>query len=147
VVRRLLLLPVLMVGVTLLVFALMHLMPGDPAELIAEGKYGRYATDAEVERVRSEQWLDRPLPAQYVRWVGGVLQGDLGRSVRTGEPVTREIARRWPATVALAAAAIAMAALVGIPWGAACAAGRGSVGDLSPGRGWKCNGQVRSGFG
>jgi peptide/nickel transport system permease protein len=120
-VRRLLLtLPVLL-GVATLVFSLIHLVPGDPAEsMLGEG-----ASVEEVEALRERLGLNRPLLAQYGSFVSGLARADLGTSFRYGTPVTSEIASRIPNTAALAAAAMAVSILVAIPLGILAAVFRG----------------------
>jgi len=111
--RRLFLaLPVLF-GVSLLVFAVLHLAPGDPAAIML----GAQATREDVERLRRDLGLDQPLPVQYVRWLGHVLRGDLGRSIPLGRPVLPEVLLRFKATLILTAGALAIAVLVGVPAG------------------------------
>jgi peptide/nickel transport system permease protein len=100
-------------GVSLAVFLMVHLIPGDPAALIA----GTEATRADVENVRQSLGLDRPLPAQYVSFVGKALTGDLGKSFRTGRPVLEEIMPRYLNTMALGAIALAIAVLIGMASG------------------------------
>src|SRR5215208_947903 len=99
--RRLLALPVLLLGVSLVVFLVSHMVPGDPARVLA----GPFATETDVERLRSLYGLDRPLAEQYIGYLGRVLQGDLGKSFRTQRPVTVELADRLPATIELTIAA------------------------------------------
>jgi ABC-type dipeptide/oligopeptide/nickel transport system permease component len=113
VLRRLALAVPTLVGVTVVVFALIRLVPGDPARLVL----GLQASEEEVQRLRVQLGLDQPLPVQYVRFLGRLLQGDLGRSVVTGEPVAREIAARLPATVQLAVASTLVATAVGVAAG------------------------------
>jgi peptide/nickel transport system permease protein len=100
-------------GVSLAVFLMVHLIPGDPAALIA----GNEATRADVENVRQSLGLDRPLPAQYASFVGKALTGDFGRSFRTGRPVLEEIMPRYLNTMALGAIALAIAVLIGMASG------------------------------
>ncbi|MCS7235796.1 MAG: ABC transporter permease [Armatimonadota bacterium] len=111
--RRLALAVPTLVGVTVVVFALIRLVPGDPARLVL----GLQASEEEVQRLRVQLGLDQPLPVQYVRFLGRLLQGDLGRSVVTGEPVAREIAARLPATVQLAVASTLVATAAGVAAG------------------------------
>lgn len=111
--RRLALAVPTLVGVTVVVFALIRLVPGDPARLFL----GLQASEEEVQRLRVQLGLDQPLPVQYVRFLGRLLQGDLGRSVVTGEPVAREIAARLPATVQLAVASTLVATAAGVAAG------------------------------
>jgi peptide/nickel transport system permease protein len=113
VIRRLLLaLPVLF-GVSLLVFGVLHLAPGDPAAIML----GAQATREDVERLRHDLGLDQPLPAQYARWLGHVLRGDLGRSIPLGREVLPEVLLRFKATLVLTAGALLIAILMGLPAG------------------------------
>jgi peptide/nickel transport system permease protein len=107
--RRLLALPVLLLGVSLVVFVVSHLVPGDPARVLA----GPFATETDVERLRTLYGLDRPLPEQYLSYLGRVVQGDLGKSFRSQRPVIVELGDRLPATIELTVAAL----LIGIPVG------------------------------
>ncbi len=110
VVRRLLgALPILL-GVSVLVFALLHLIPGDPVLAML----GNEADPRAVRALRQELGLDRPLPVQYVEWLGRVLRGNLSRSIQTREPVARLILERFPATLELAAAALLLGVSGGV---------------------------------
>ena len=123
--RRLVLtLPVLL-GVATLVFSLIHLIPGDPAQAML----GEAAPQSDVEELRRQLGLDRSLVEQYVGFLGGLVQGDLGTSLRTGLPVTEQIVERMPATFELAAAAMLVAILFSMPLGIAAAVRRGTVVD------------------
>jgi len=119
--RRLLLTVPVMIGVATLVFALIHLVPGDPAQAML----GETATAEEIQRLRTTLGLDRPLLAQYGSFLGGVARGDLGKSFRTGQPVAREIWRRLGDTGILAISAMAVAIAVAIPLGIVAAVFRG----------------------
>jgi peptide/nickel transport system permease protein/oligopeptide transport system permease protein len=110
--RLLLTLPVLF-GVSFVVFAMVRLIPGDPAEIIA----GQAATRELVEGIRRDLGLDRPILVQYVDFLLNLLEGDLGHSIRSRIPVTVELAVRVPNTVILALSGIAVATLVGVPAG------------------------------
>jgi peptide/nickel transport system permease protein len=125
--KRLGVLPFVALGVTLLTFSLMHLMPGDPAQLIARSRFGEQVTEEEVRRVRQQEGLDRPLPLQYVHWLGRLARGDMGRSIETGRPVIRELLGRWPQTLILASVALLISGITGIPFGALCGARKDSV--------------------
>ena len=116
--------PVLL-GVSVLVFSFIHLIPGDPAVTML----GERATPEKVAEVRVRLGLDRPLWEQYVRYVGRVVRGDLGVSIVRGDPVLTDLLRRFPATVELATAAIVVAVGLGIPIGVASAVWRNSVVD------------------
>jgi ABC-type dipeptide/oligopeptide/nickel transport system permease component len=123
--RRLLLtLPVLL-GVATLVFALIHFIPGDPAQAML----GEAASQADVEQLREALGLDRPLLEQYGAFLRGVATGDLGTSLRTGLPVTSQMLERMPATIELAGAAMLVAICVSIPLGIAAAIRRGTAVD------------------
>ena len=123
--RRLVLtLPVLL-GVATLVFALIHLVPGDPAQAML----GESASAEEVTRLRTSLGLDRPLLSQYGSFLSGVVRGDLGKSFRTGQPVTQEIGRRLGDTAILALCAMAVAIAVAIPLGIIAAVFRGRFPD------------------
>ena len=111
--------PVLL-GVATLVFLLIHLIPGDPAQAML----GEAAPQADVEALRTQLKLDRPLLEQYVDFLGGVMRGDLGTSLRTRTSVTGQIAARLPATFELALAAMLVAMFVAMPLGIAAAAWR-----------------------
>jgi ABC-type dipeptide/oligopeptide/nickel transport system permease component len=111
--RRLIAAVLTLIGVSLVVFLLLRALPGDPARIIA----GIFASPEEVEQVRVREGLDLPFPQQYARFVGRLLQGDLGESSRTKRPVLEEISARLPATLYLALVAVALTALVGVTAG------------------------------
>jgi peptide/nickel transport system permease protein len=116
--------PVLL-GVATLVFLLIHIIPGDPAQaMLGEG-----APEADVAALRNQLGLDRPLVEQYVEFLGGLLRGDLGTSLRTGTSVSGQIAERLPATFELAFAAMLVALALALPLGIAAAAWRGTCVD------------------
>jgi peptide/nickel transport system permease protein len=114
--------PVLL-GVSLLVFSFIHLIPGDPALTML----GERATPEKVAEIRARLGLDRPLWEQYTLYMKKVLHGDLGVSIVRGDPVAGDLLRRFPATVELAAAAIVLAMAVGVPVGIASALWRNSA--------------------
>ncbi len=99
--------------VAVVVFALLHLSPGDPAAVIA----GDHATVAEVEKVRAQLGLDRPLPVQFVGWVADVVRGDLGVSIYNNQPVATMILQRAEPTLALALCTLIVALAGAIPLG------------------------------
>jgi peptide/nickel transport system permease protein len=126
-IRRILLTIPVLIGVATLVFALIHLVPGDPAQsMLGEG-----ASAKDVEDLRVRLGLDRPLPEQYLRFVRGILNGDLGTSFRTSQPVTTAIWERVPATVELALAAMTVALVVALPLGIVAAVRRGTAADYT----------------
>ncbi|MEQ8966738.1 MAG: ABC transporter permease [Azospirillaceae bacterium] len=120
--RMALTVPVLF-GVSLVVFAMLHLTPGDPASAML----GPRATPEALERLRAALGLDRPLPVQYVTWLGNILQGDFGQSIQRGEPVLPEVIDRLGNSLILAVAAFVFAALGGIAIGVAAALRRGTA--------------------
>ena len=120
--RRLLQTVPVLFGVSLLAFAIMHVVPGDPVRLIA----GPDAPESVVARVRTELGLERPLYVQYWSFLSRALQGDLGRSLRSRSSVTSEILSRFPATLELTTVSMIMAVLVGIPLGLVAAVRRSS---------------------
>lgn len=122
-VRRLLLTVPVLLGVATLVFALIHLVPGDPAQSML----GESASPAEIARLQQALGLDRPLLTQYRRYLAGVVRGDLGKSFRFDTPVTTEIRKRLPDTALLAVSAMAVAMLVAIPLGIIAAVFRGRL--------------------
>jgi peptide/nickel transport system permease protein len=125
VVRRLLLLPIILFGVSVLVFLVLHLVPGNPAQVIA----GPDAPPETVAAIERELGLDRPLPEQYVLYISRVLQGDLGRSLRSRRPVLSDVMDALPNTLQLALVAALITPLVAIPLGVAAAARRGTAVD------------------
>src|SRR3954470_2300059 len=120
--RRLAQSALVLLGVTLVVFILLQLVPGDPVRIALGTRYEQAAYDA--LRVRSG--LDRPLPVQYLSYVGHALTGDLGVSFRSGQPVTSIVVERMPATVSLAVAALLFALVVAFPLGVLSAVRNGS---------------------
>ena len=110
-----------MVLVALFVFLMLRLSPGDPASVIA----GDYATAQDVERIRRQLGLSDPIVVQFFRWVGSLLQGDLGTSIFSGKPVVELIGQRLEPTLMLGITTISFAILVAVPLGtlAACRAG------------------------
>lgn len=111
--------PVL-IGVTMVTFALAVLMPGDPARVAT----GQYATPDQVEAVRKRLGLDQPLPVQYARYMKRLLQGDLGTSLTTRQDVLQELKQFFPATLELATVAMTAAVVIGIALGVVTGAGR-----------------------
>jgi len=113
--------------ITVLVFAMLRLIPGDPAMVIA----GTEATPELVARIRESLGLERPLAVQLARYLGDVLTGDLGRSIRTGAPVTAEMYPRFVATLQLTLASLLVAVLGGTLVGVAAALHRGRLADTA----------------
>jgi len=113
VIRRLVMVLPVLLGITAMVFLLMHITPGDPARVAL----GEHATEEAVAQLRREWGLDDPLAVQYARYVWGALRADLGRSFTHNRPVREELARTFPATLQLAAGGTFFAVAVGVPIG------------------------------
>jgi peptide/nickel transport system permease protein/oligopeptide transport system permease protein len=102
-----------LLGVSLVVFMMVRLLPGDPARIVA----GLLATEADVEHIRHQLGLDQPAPVQYAAFLAHLLRFDMGTSVRSGQPVTSEVLARLPWTIELAVTSITVAAVLGIAGG------------------------------
>jgi dipeptide transport system permease protein len=126
--RRLGLVVPTFLGITLLVFALIRLLPGDPVEALS-GERGM--TTERYERLIKEFGLDRPLPVQYADYLWKAVQGDLGHSTITHEPVFKEFITLFPATIELSICAMLLALLIGVPAGIFAAVKRNTVWDYS----------------
>ncbi|MBU6190479.1 MAG: ABC transporter permease [Betaproteobacteria bacterium] len=125
--RRLLqLIPTLFL-VSVMIFMLQQLLPGDPALVMA----GEEKDPEVIEQIRKQYRLDQPLPVQYLYWIGGVLQGDLGESMRIKQPVASLIADKLPVTLQLATMAMGFALLIGIPAGILSAVKKGTAWDTA----------------
>ena len=109
-------------GVSVLIFFLVRLLPGNIVDIIA-GTEGQLSK-AQRAAVLREFGLDQPLPVQYLRWIGSMLQGNFGWSFRTGQPVATLIASRLPITIELALLAVLSVALVAIPFGVVASVSR-----------------------
>ncbi|MEC2074290.1 nickel ABC transporter permease [Alkalihalophilus marmarensis] len=110
IVRRLIQTIPVLFGVTILVFSMMHLIPGDPAQIIA----GESASEAQVEQMRERLGLNDPLPKQYFNYIGNAIQGDLGNSIRSGREVTQEISGRFWVTIELAIYSTILSVFIGL---------------------------------
>ncbi len=121
-VKRLLHAVPVFIGISLVVFSLIHLIPGDPAIAVL----GEQATDEEVNALREEWHLNDPLWQQFGIWLLNILQGDLGRSLHTNQPVSEIIASRLPATAILSGIAIVVSLMIAIPIGIISALKRNS---------------------
>jgi peptide/nickel transport system permease protein len=113
--------------VSLFVFTLQKLLPGDPVQAMA----GEERDPAVMEYLREKYRLNDPVPLQYVHWVGNVLQGDFGTSLRTEQPVTTLLASKLPVTLELAVLALIIALLIGIPTGVISAVRKGTATDYA----------------
>lgn len=141
IIRRLFALIPTLLGVTILIFLLLRLIPGDPAVAML----GEHAAEENVERIREQLGLNRPLfldrealkegdlqgffDSQYFRYLGRLLRGDLGESIHRRIPIANELKQRFPATVELSLCAMLLAVIIGLPAGIVSAARRNSVAD------------------
>ncbi|MDP6778748.1 MAG: ABC transporter permease [Candidatus Latescibacteria bacterium] len=123
--KRLLTLVPTLLGISILVFAMVHLVPGDPAQVML----GERASAQSLETLRRQLGLDQPLHIQFGRYLGGLLTGDLGRSIKTHERISAELVDRFPATLELTLASMALAIVIGIGAGVLSATRRGSTVD------------------
>jgi peptide/nickel transport system permease protein len=123
--RRLLLAAVTLVLVSVFVFSLQHLLPGDPVQAMA----GEERDPKVLDYLRAKYRFDQPIPVQYATWAGDALEGDLGTSLRTGQPVLVLIGQKLPVTVELALLSLLVAFAVGIPAGVVSAVRKGTLAD------------------
>ncbi|MBW3670356.1 MAG: ABC transporter permease [Acidobacteria bacterium] len=120
-----------MIGITVVVFAMVHAVPGDPVQFHLGGPSARPVPVEVVDQIRHDFGLDRPLPARYLAWVESAARGDLGRSYVTGRPVSETIIAKAPATIELNLLAFLFACLIGIPAGIMAGASPGGRFDRS----------------
>ena len=125
--RRLALIVPTLLFVSMLVFGLQQLLPGDPAMVLA----GEERDPTVIAHLREKLHLDEPLPIRYAYWLGGVVRGELGESLRMQKPVTALIAEKLPVTIQLASMAFVIALAIGIPAGVLSAIAKGSVWDYA----------------
>jgi len=115
--------------ISLLAFSLGTLAPGDPAQVMLLRRTGDPPAEAEVRQLRHELGLDRPFGERYVRWLSAAIGGDFGESYRSGQPVLGELRARFPATLALAVAALAVGLMIAVPLAVVSAAARDTLFD------------------
>jgi peptide/nickel transport system permease protein len=125
--RRVLLAVPMLLGMSLVVFLIVHLVPGDPATAVL----GLNATPELVQQLRTDLGLDEPLVTQYLTWLGNVLTGDFGRDYSSNAPISELLSERLPVTIELAVAALVVALVIGIPLGVAGAVWRGRAPDAA----------------
>jgi len=119
---RLIQLLFVLIGVSLIVFVTMHLLPGDVAQLLL----GDHATNEQLARLREQLGLDRPVWVQYARFMGGALRGDLGVSVQSNRAALADVLAAFPVTLQLALASLLLASLIGVPVGVLAGVRQGS---------------------
>jgi peptide/nickel transport system permease protein len=125
IIRRLIQAAFILIIVSLLVFLMLHLLPGDPILIFISAGQLKNTSLEEIEILRHQFGLDRPLMVQYFSWIGGIFSGDFGISITTREPVVHEIVRRVPITAQLSIVALVISTIIGIPAGVICAIRRG----------------------
>ena len=116
-IRRLLLVILVLLGLSIVTFAISHMVPGDPVRLAA----GPQATGEQIRKLAEEFGLDKPLPVQYLNYMKGVLRGDLGRSLNTRRPVATDLRQYFPATLELTIVSTFLGLLIGVPLAMAAA--------------------------
>jgi peptide/nickel transport system permease protein len=126
IIRRLVLAAIVLFLVSVLVFLSMRLLPGDPVLAFVSSSSIQQVTEEQLNQIRHEYGLDKPLPQQYTSWIIGVLHGDFGKSILNKSPVIDEILRRLPITLYIGVLAFIVAIMIGIPAGVLCAVRRGS---------------------
>ena len=122
-IRRVLWFVPTLVGLLAVTFVIARVVPADPVSLVA----GETATPAQVDALRHQLGYDRPLPVQFVSYVGHLVRGDLGTSLYTTRPIADDLAARLPATIELTLVAMVVSVVVGIPLGVLCAVWRNSL--------------------
>src|SRR4051794_41881342 len=128
--RRLLLVIPTLIGVSMVVFLLVRLLPGDAVTMLLQD----YAYAKDADEMRARLGLDRPIYVQYAEWMGGVLRGDLGTSLRNKSPIASDLAERLPVTAELGALGMVVGLLIAIPIGVLGGGPPGTPGG-QPGRG------------
>lgn len=123
--RRLFLAVIIILIVSVIIFLAMRLLPGDPILMYLTSDDMRSLTEGQLEQLRHEFGLDKPMAVQYLDWLGGVFHGDLGMSIRYNSSVTSEVLRRIPITLHIGLLAFLFGFIFGIPAGVICAVRRG----------------------
>lgn len=125
--KRLLIMIPTLLGISIVIFLIMRMIPGDTISAMIGTQY--QLTEAQAESLRAYYGLDKPLVTQYFNWIGNALQGNFGYSVRTGQPVMREIISRFPLTMEITILSIILGTLIGVAIGVLAAIYRGSFFD------------------
>lgn len=123
-VRRFGLMLLTLFGISIIIFMLLRLTPGNIADILFDA--GGFVDPADKARIEADLGLDKPIPVQYANWIGGLLKGDLGMSYQTERPAIQEIAPRIPITARLAVLALSFAVLIGVPLGVISAVNQNS---------------------
>src|SRR5712671_8126882 len=109
-------------GISVIIFVLLRVVPGDIADVLFDA--AGFVTASEKAQLEKELGLDKPIPVQYAAWMGGLLRGDLGRSIRNGEPVIENVSRRIRPSLELALLAMTISLVIAFPVGIVCAVRR-----------------------
>src|SRR5512135_3550334 len=117
IIRRLIMLVIVLLIVSILVFLAMRLLPGDPIRMLVTQSESQEFTEEQIAKLKHEFGLDRPMVVQYFSWLGGVFHGDLGNSILHRAPVAGEIVRRLPITLYIGLTAFVIGILIGVPAG------------------------------
>jgi peptide/nickel transport system permease protein len=125
-IRRLFQAILIILLVSVIIFLTMRLLPGDPILMLVTASEEQSATQEQIDSLRHEFGLDKPMVVQYFKWLGGVLHGDLGKSILQRAPVGKEIIRRLPITLHLGLLAFIISVIIGVPAGIICAVRRGT---------------------
>src|SRR5512136_1244427 len=125
IIRRLMLGVIILLLVTLLVFLLMRLLPGDPLIIFVSQSQVEIYSPERLAEMRHQYGLDRPLPAQYISWLGNILRGDMGKSINLGRDVGSLIAAKLPITIYFGVMSFIVSTFFGVIFGVICALRRG----------------------
>jgi peptide/nickel transport system permease protein len=125
-IRRLIQCAIVLLIVSLIIFTVLRLLPGDPLLLLISQTESEEFTQQQLAALRVQFGLDKPLPVQYFEWVGHILRGDLGRSIVSKLPVYEEILRRIPITFHIGILSFLISIILGVPAGIICAVKRGT---------------------
>jgi peptide/nickel transport system permease protein len=116
---------IVLVIVSLLIFMAMRLLPGDPIRMIVTQNARQSFSEEQIQQLRHEAGLDRPMAVQYINWIGGLFRGDMGKSILAHTPVSTDIFKRLPITLHIGLTAFVVGLILGIPAGVICAMRRG----------------------
>jgi peptide/nickel transport system permease protein len=125
IVRRLIQTAIILIIVSLIVFLALRLLPGDPIVMLVSQSQLQQVTEEQLDKLRHEYGLDKPMLMQFFDWAGGIFRGDFGKSITNTEPVTKEILKRLPITIHLGVLSFILSIIIGVPAGVICAIRRG----------------------
>jgi peptide/nickel transport system permease protein len=125
IIRRLIQTVIILIIVSMITFLALRVLPGDPIVMLVSQSQLKDYSQEQIDTLRHQYGLDKSIPMQYVDWVGGLLHGDLGKSITNNEPVMKEIVKRLPITIYLGVLSFIIGIIIGIPAGIICAVRRG----------------------